>query len=79
MSGWKGFQDARKERVHRLLALIAQKGPMKADRLAALFSLKTGITTKRVHEYLRDLQAAGAIKLNPQVEITSFGKTVLEG
>ena len=70
--------EQRQERIHRLLRLIAQETPMKADKLAALFSLKIGITTKRVQEYLRDLETAGAIKLNPQVKITSFGKTVLE-
>ena len=73
-----GFHDDRKERVHQLLKLIVAEGPVESGKLVSLFHFEWGITPKKINEYLSELQSLGAVRLNPKVEATAFGKKLLE-
>ena len=73
-----GFHDDRRERVHRLLKMIVEAGPVESSKLVALFHYQWGLTPKKIQEYLVELRSLGAIKLNPKVEATPFAKKLLE-
>jgi len=73
-----GFQQERRERVHQLLKLIVNKGPIKSGKLVSLLHYEWGITPKKILEYLRELESLGAVELNPKVEATAYGKKLLE-
>jgi len=55
------FGRMRMMRKRQLLDLIRQHAPIEEDKLCGVFSLKTGLTFKKIRQYLEELEATGLI------------------
>jgi predicted transcriptional regulator len=53
----------RNERIQELLQLIADNPEMPVRKLMASFALKTGLSLRKVDEYLKILSATGKIQI----------------
>jgi DNA-binding IclR family transcriptional regulator len=56
------FTKGRLERKQALLEMVQKFSPIEEEKLLGVFSLKTGLTFKKIREYLDELVSAGLIE-----------------
>jgi len=62
MSGKSFFLLERRARKRMLLEMIEAHPDLLLGRLKALFSMKTGVSFKKIDEYLRELEEGGLVE-----------------
>ena len=68
MSSRSFFLRERQTRKSNLLKLIEKNPGATLNRLKGAFSLKTGLTFKKIDEYLSELEASGLIEISDDDE-----------
>lgn len=63
MSGKSYFLIERKTRKQKLIALIEKHQGIELGKLKGLFSLQTGVSFKKIDEYLLELEESGQIQV----------------
>lgn len=58
------FVAERLQRIDDLLEYLKDKNPAKLSQLLGVFGVKYGLTEVTIESYLRQLEAAGKIKIN---------------
>jgi predicted transcriptional regulator len=62
MSRIRDGAEIRRQRILKLLDLIENNQDLAETKIKGLFLLQTGLTTRKIDEYLNDLETAGLIK-----------------
>ncbi len=73
MSGKNFFAIERRVRKRELLAIISENPKIQDRRLKGIFSLKNGLTFKRIECYLRELVDASLIEIDADGLVTVVG------
>lgn len=58
----KDGAQTRKLRIDKLLDIIQRNPELEEKRIKALFTLQTGLTRRRVEEYIEELEEMGLIR-----------------
>jgi len=64
------FETTRQLRKMDLLAVVTKTPGLPKEKLMGLFSLRTGLTFRKIEMYIEELEAAGLLEVNDAGEVS---------